>query len=267
MDYTQMRTVRAVEFGRQMENGSKDPCLVTCSDGPTQIQVVLKLRERVHSRTFSLIAEVVATRLAQALEVPSADGVIVELLPSFEEVARATTEERIAILMGRSAGLNYGSVFLGPGWHVGQPDESAAKRMRPSLVKIFAFDVLICNWDRQSANPNVLRKDNELAVLDHEMTFGHLRSVEPRDFCPEMLGQDPYFGHVFYPWLDFAEDFSLIFDQFSRLPKQLIVSWFRDLPQEWKNAEPDWQIFEEYLLWAQLNGPAIHRYTLSLFGK
>lgn len=161
----------ATKFTKAMSTGRTRPLLLGCEDarGGT-FEVVVKLRgPEMTARTQ--LAELIASQLADDLGLTVPQAAVVNVPPGFETVI---SDPELARLVRGSHGLNFGSVHLGTGFTTWPPDRNPMGVQRDQAADIFAFDALIQNPDRRTANPNVWARSDRLGVYDHEQAFSFL---------------------------------------------------------------------------------------------
>jgi hypothetical protein len=157
--------VTATRYVTPLREGGSLPGLMEADDLGTY--VVKFVGAGQGART--LVAEVVAGRLAQALGLPVPDLVTVEVDPV---LAAAEPDQEVQDLLRASGGLNLGVDFL-PGALDLDP---AAFDVAPELAgRVLWFDALVGNVDRTWRNPNLLYWHGRLYLIDHgaTLTFQH----------------------------------------------------------------------------------------------
>jgi len=256
-----IRKVRAVELQRRMKKGSKWPMLCTCLEGGKQLEIVLKLRDKLLRDRFSLVIEYAASRFAKDLGLESSEVVAVDVSETLAEDARAMGDADYARLIERSAGTNIGSVLLAPGFIASLPSETECARLRPKLTQITAFDFVIQNLDRQADNPNLLRKADRVILIDHEEAFGHLDNKDQVPFSVQNLKLEAFFGHVFFHVVDLASDFNPMFDLLAGLQDAIIDGYCDGLPPEWLDIRTT--RLKEYIRWTRDHATEICDYLRS----
>ncbi|MCD9087278.1 HipA family kinase [Stenotrophomonas sp. SY1] len=152
-----MRTVHATRYITPLREGGSLPAVIEADDDG---MYVIKFRGAGQGPK-ALIAELVVGRLAQALELPMPDIVLVEL---DREFARTEPDPEIQELIRASEGTNLGSDYL-PGAinydpAAMQPDAELASR-------IVWFDAFTSNVDRTARNPNLMVWHRKLYLIDH----------------------------------------------------------------------------------------------------
>lgn len=84
------------------------------------------------------------------------------------------------------------------------------------IASIFAFDVLMQNSDRGGfrGKPNLLINDNNLAMIDHELTLSFISDQHLATNFENNLQIYPYHNHVLINHLKALKEKSYIFDEF-----------------------------------------------------
>lgn len=164
-----LNRVTAVRFDGRVQSGRTVPCRLTCetADG-TEVEVVAKLSEGCDRKVTALAMEAIAALLAADLDLPVPEPFLVALEPEFID---GMPDEFVAAMARRSSPLAFGSKHLPPGYTSWPVGKTIPKDALATAVEIFAFDALIVNDDRRSANPNCLFSGASLAIYDHEMAF------------------------------------------------------------------------------------------------
>lgn len=229
---------KATTFIKSLPSGRTRPCLMICEDeSGTRHEVVVKLRYGPESTTRGLICELSASLLAVDLDLSVPSPFLVEIDSDFY---KAISDATLAARFRDSRGLNFGSQYLSPGFSTWPQDKSIPQSMIQDAAEIFAFDILIQNPDRRKDKPNLLRRGDELYIVDHEMAFSFLRALEPDKHPWLGLGMDYIKDHVFYRELK-GKDLSL-----DRMQGALeaIHDWrldmlARSMPTDWQPENDD----------------------------
>lgn len=167
-------TVKAVTFIKPLRSGRTCPCLMICEDDAGgKFEIVVKLRAGIDSGATGLTCELLASLLANDLDLIVPKPFIVNVDSRFYEAISDTT---LAERFRKSQGANFGSQYLSAGytWPQGKSISSSLMQM---AADIFAFDLMIQNPDRREDKPNLLRKGDELVIYDHEMAFSFLYAI------------------------------------------------------------------------------------------
>jgi len=253
-----IRTVRAIEFQKRMQKGSKWPILCTCQEENKNVDVIAKFSGKLLRDRFSFVIEYVASVLAHDLGIESSDIVAVKTSESFVQSVLDAGDERCADLIQRSLDLNVGSIFLGPGFNVVNPSEKTLAKQRSYFTDIVAFDFLIQNLDREPDNPNVLRKGEKFVLIDHEQAFGHLDKHHQQEFHSDELRIEGLFNHVFSSSIDLATNFRPFFERLRCLPDTCFDGYFMALPQDWVDGRT--KMLAKYLRWIREHAVEICEY-------
>lgn len=176
-----LRRFTAVQFRRKMERGLNDPFLVIGqpSDGGERTPIVVKSRAGYANRPEAMLREMFGLLLARELGLTAPEPVFVAIQDGFDFGAADFPAH--AALIRQSIGWNVGTIHLGDAW---KPwIQGSAPRSIPAgtLESAYAFDAMIQNSDRESDNPNMLWRGEELALLDFDKAFAFLRTEEQED--------------------------------------------------------------------------------------
>jgi hypothetical protein len=151
----------------QKKNGRTQPVGIRCAmeDGSFDDYVVkLWANPEVHLKQNSLARELYGSLLAQwlGLDTPNAALVLVE--PDFYQ---AIPYPELAQLFQASIGYNFGSKYV----NLPIASSSVTPSRHTQAVKVFCFDMLICNSDRRIEKPNAFETSQGFMVFDHEQGF------------------------------------------------------------------------------------------------
>lgn len=181
--------VSPITVGDAKSTGRTKPYQMRCESENGNSDYIVKLwaNPELYLGKHSLAREVYGTLLARSLGLKTPDIAIVEIDPDFY----ISQPPGKADLIRRSAGLNFGSKYL-PGAMTFNPTENPIRHSE--AVKVFCFDMLICNPDRRKGNPNVFVMPDGYVVLDHEQAFPYSR--------PDMIigGYPPCWRYIHEPW-------------------------------------------------------------------
>jgi hypothetical protein len=146
-------------------NGYSRPARLTCrrANGQ-QIEVFIKFAAGVRDHYFGLCAELLCSIIARKIGLFTPEPFIVNLSPEFLSGAPNDAKDMIS----RSIGLNFGTVTVGPGFAVMPTEPRLPPDLRMIAAEIFAFDVMMQNFDRKRDNPNMLWNRKRIALIDHE---------------------------------------------------------------------------------------------------
>lgn len=189
-------TIKAVTFVKAFRTGRTCPYLMLCENetGET-IEVVAKLRTGAECSCAGLICELMASLLARDLDLPVPEPYLVDVDAGFY---MGITDASMAQRFQSSAGWNFGSRYLGPAFVSWPQLRSIPSAMQQDAADIFAFDLMIQNPDRRQEKPNLLRRDDDLAIFDHELAFSFLRVIFQNEYPWDGKGLEFAKDHVFY---------------------------------------------------------------------
>lgn len=190
-----LRTLQAKEYIRAAERGINRPVVLNglAADGSVET-IFVKTSAGYQNRTGAPGVELFTTQLARAMGMQAPEPVLVEIPEGFDRVVFDSPEHQA--LLQRSSGINFGTIALGMDWKA-WPVAMPTRAFAPEMIEdILIFDALVQHTDRESDNPNLLWRDHEIAILDHEKCFGNLVLTEgqPKPWrC--FLGARPLFRH------------------------------------------------------------------------
>jgi hypothetical protein len=194
----------AAQFIKAMSTGRNRPLLLGCADNNgASFEVVVKFRGREMNYNGQ-IAELVAAQAADDLGLQVPQPAVVDVPIGFETTI---PDSELAMMVKGSAGSNFGSVHLGPGFTTWPPGRNPVGVQRDQAAEIFAFDTLVQNPHRRAANPNLWARSDRVGVFDHEQAFSFLAlpiiGGSPKPW--HLPGQGTTFAfleqHIFYSGL------------------------------------------------------------------
>jgi hypothetical protein len=234
-------------FGRVIPTSRTKPCIVYSeNEEGEEMEFVVKLAAGGNTGIRGLVSEVMATQLANALDLRVPEACLLEITPEF---ADTVPNAEVAEIMKRSIGWNFGSKKLPPGYSVVTPGRPLLLNFRATAAEMFAFDGMIQNPDRRAVNPNCFTNGSELVILDHEMAFSFLAGV--LFWRPPWEGGDLSFlrDHLFFEPL---RQSSINFDRLAGAVEALKVerlSIYSDaVPPEWPGGKDAADQILEYLM-------------------
>jgi hypothetical protein len=212
----------AVRYILPLREGGSLPAIVDTDEGG---QFVLKFRGAGQGPR-ALVAEVIASGLAQALGLRVPEPAIIDLAEGF---GAAEPNPEIQDLLKASVGKNFGVKYLS-GALAFDPVADRGTVTSDEASDIVWFDAYIANVDRTVRNPNLLLFDDELWLIDH--------------------GASLYFHHSAGRWVERSQDrFPLIKDHIllslatelpdadgrlrPRLTEDVVVAVVEAVPDEW----------------------------------
>src|SRR5581483_2998494 len=235
-----VQRLSATAYLRKISSGRTNPAIFLCEDesGNNAGEYVVKFRAGTETGNTGLCSELVASLLAGELGIARPMPAIVEIDPRMGELLSAKDAD-VAAIIRKSGGLNFGSKVLVGGYATWPINESIPASLIQLAAEIYAFDALIQNPDRKTNNPNLLWRDKEIYIIDHELAFSFLFQIGDPAEPWKLAGQAGNFlaDHVFSRDLK-GKAFDL--NRFKRALGQLTDSTLDSLidqvPIEWKNS-------------------------------
>ncbi|MBV9356794.1 MAG: aminotransferase class I and II [Chloroflexi bacterium] len=209
-----------------LREGGSLPAVVDTDRGP----FVVKFLGSGHGAR-ALIAELIAARLAEQLELPIPAPAIVMLEAGF---GAAEPDPEIQDLLRGSAGPNFGLAFL-PG-ALGYEPAADSGLIDPTLAaSIVWFDAYLTNPDRSPRNTNILVWDGHAWLIDHgSVLYVHHRWAGWRERIQSPFPQIR--DHVLLP---IAGDLHAADERLRpRLSAELLEEVVSEVPAEWLEPEP-----------------------------
>src|ERR1700678_3484359 len=185
--------IEAEIFQDFQTKGYSRPARLTCRRScGQQIEVFIKFAGGVRNRYFGLCAEVLCSAIARHLGFFTPDPYVVNLSPEFLSGVPHEAKD----LISRSLGLNFATVAVGSGYGVMPTEPRLPKDWSKTAAEIFAFDILMQNFDRKRDNPNLLWNRERIVLIDHESALNPV--LRWPDFNLAHLDLDNFYDHVFY---------------------------------------------------------------------
>ncbi len=240
--------IEAKQFHSFTQSGYSRPARVTCSrvDG-SKVHVYVKFGGAVRNREFGLTAEVVCSLLARELGLETPRAFLVNVSPAFLAAAPIQAQD----LIRRSLGINFGTERAPAGFSVVPQNPTVPPALRSLAAEIFAFDVIVQNYDRKTDNPNLLWSPTKILVIDHEGALGSvLRTAAPSQGSLEL---DKFYDHVFYAAISPEDaDYSRLAEAIGHVSNSLLKEMLGEVPSQWQVKE-DLAKVEQHLLWVVEN--------------
>lgn len=225
----------ASRLERRMGNGRTTPCLITC-EGDTasdqDIQLVVKFSAGCFEKEKNLAIEAIAAMLAADLELPVPEPFLVATDDAFIE---SISDSDLKSLIHKSNRVAFGSKLVPNGFGAWIKNGRIPEELTQTAAEVFLFDNIIINADRRPNNPNCLTNGGEIAIFDHELSFGTLLLwKEPWHENGFDTIADPE-NHIFAP--PYFEKRPTELDRFiaawKSIPPQRFLDYCQALPPEW----------------------------------
>jgi hypothetical protein len=221
-------TLTATRYITPLREGGSLPAIVQADDG----QLYVMKFTGAGQGPRALVAELIASEIARALELAVPPVVLLELDPAF---GRTEGDPEILALLQASAGLNLGMAFLPMAFAFSPLLEPAPDSALASTI--VWFDAYVSNVDRTARNTNMLLWRNSLWLIDHgaalffHYSAGWLESAAARSRNPFVQVKE----HVLLRW---ASDLPVVDAALrSRLSPQVIEQAVAAVPDAWLNGQ------------------------------
>jgi hypothetical protein len=239
-----IRLATALRFDREAENGRTEPLRISVStDDGVEQDVVMKIAEGVTVSIEGLANEMLGSLLAADLGLPVNEPFFVTLDDDFvQAVSEPTVRKRLA----SACKVGFASRDAGRQWRRWITSDSVAASQTQTALAAFAFDAFIANNDRSPKNPNLLVRDIDWRLIDHEAAFSFRMKIAPRCRPWEAgnlnllrkAGADS--EHVFASHLAGRKglDFNDIATKWADLSDARVAQYGAMLPDEWDTVRP-----------------------------
>lgn len=187
----------AISFQRELRTGRTNPCIFICeaAEGEDPVEYVVKLKAGIESGKTGLSAELIASLLADELDIPTPKPTLIAINPEFPE---AIPNPELAAKIRGSIGLNFGSKMITEGYGTWLQGKSIPTGLKALAAEIFVFDAFIQNPDRREDKPNILMKGSELFIIDHELGFSFIYDIVQRRSPWKVSELNFLTKHLFY---------------------------------------------------------------------
>ncbi|MGE3710706.1 MAG: HipA family kinase [Hyphomicrobiaceae bacterium] len=232
-----LETVNPVRFHAAVTSGRTRPARVECQKSDeTLVEVIAKFAGGCDRGETALAMEVVAACLAADLGLPIPTPYLLAIDPAW---VRTIPDAAYRDIVARSGAIAYGSTDVGSDYRAWTSYDRLTPQLMPVALAIFCFDAFINNSDRRDGNPNCLRKDEQLRIFDHELTFlykGVLLWREPWKVSALAPFASPG-RHIFQTKLKGqALDMAPVRAAWAALSDGRLASYKGSLPAAWSNT-------------------------------
>ncbi|HRH34510.1 MAG TPA: hypothetical protein PKY12_05600 [Catalimonadaceae bacterium] len=204
--------VEAQTFIKVMEGGTTLPWLVICqSDAGPKPYVVKLYKSNYTEQNEVIFRELVCSYLANQFDLATPEAVLVRMSPEF---LSTLPERELDQYKQTSEGLKLGTAYIEPPY-VNYSPALVLEFLKPyDLASVFAFDQSMLNKDRREGKPNLLLKENDVYLIDHEICLEGLETGL-KQFKMGLLPHQA-FDHLFLQVLQklSPEEKQLCFDTF-----------------------------------------------------
>ena len=185
--------VEAQTFIKVMEGGTTLPWLVICqSDTGPKPYVVKLYKVNFTEQNEVIFRELVCSHLADQFDLATPETVLVQMSPEF---LNTLPTQQLVQYRQTTEGLKLGTAYIEPPY-VNYSPALAIEFLKPfDVASVFAFDQCILNKDRREGKPNLLLKENDVYLIDHEICLEGL-DVGLKQFKMGLLPHQA-FDHLF----------------------------------------------------------------------
>jgi hypothetical protein len=239
----QLKQAVALETTGTTKGGANKPLFITAlnQENGRNEEYVLKYRgaERMTEQTSA--RELIGAFLAQVLDIPVPEPAIIHVTDFF--LSQMTDHPDYSKIV-KSKGINFGCEKISETIDL-IPHQTLSPTYIKQALRIFVFDIIIQNADRNFQKPNMFLSKNKIYVIDHEIAFGFidtfsfLRSPNPWTFNETDV--QSFKKHFFYPQLknNPLVDLDEAFAPFDKLDDAFWEKLLTFVPNEWITTEID----------------------------
>ncbi|CCD93087.1 hypothetical protein BRAO375_240005 [Bradyrhizobium sp. ORS 375] len=239
-----IRRGTAIGFSRQAAPGRTEPLRVTVlTDDGAEYEAVMKISTGMELGSEALMNEMLGSLLAADLGLPVQEPFFVELSAEF---CASIPIPAIRARLATSCSLAFACLDAGKQWRGWNATDRISSAQEALAVSIMAFDGFTGNSDRRPGNPNLLVRDQEWRLIDHENSFSYRLRLFPR--CQPwivgnlagMITSGAPSEHIFASQLIGRETLSLapIKDSWLALSDARLAQYDAILPAEWDDTRP-----------------------------
>lgn len=263
--------VRASDFIRliKQEVARTQPGIFECFiEGEGYSDFVVKFR---HKMGRFILCEFVSSVLGIRLGLHVPQVAIVEIDNRLSEYISDTDLSNALI---SDPGPHFGSMLVSGQYKVPLPGMPLPERLIPQAIDLFAFDMLIQNPDRtfyrDRGKPNLLTDDQRLVVIDHDLSFSFLATIEETPKPWKLRDGDLAIHHIYYSALNsFANDNAISFEGFIErmcsVTKEEVGLLLNSIPLTWI-IESNWpKEIALYIEYVQDNADNFNHGLLEVF--
>jgi hypothetical protein len=225
--------IEAEQFHAFTESGYSRPARVTCSrKHGAKVDVYVKFVGGIRNRELGLAAELLCYLLAHELGLGAPTSFVVNISTEFLRGVPGGARD----LVRRSLGLNFASESAPVGFSLVPPEPRIPLPLRKAAAEVFAFDVIVQNYDRKADNPNLLWDRTKILMIDHEGAISPLLRHEQPSL--NSLELDRFYDHVFYSSISPSDaDFDRLLRAIGRISPARLEEIFAEIPVSWQIKE------------------------------
>lgn len=191
----------AISFQTVLSGGRTNPWLVIVNENGREAPYVVKhFSQLQNDRSEAIVNEVIGNVLAREFDLPTPKPALIDIdSPSF--IASIYDINAFATYEHSDSRINFGSEYIHPSYQFikGSLTRNQAKRIVP-IDSVFAYDNLIINRDRGQARTNLLMRDKQAYLIDHELAFHEIDHTTINNINNK-IGFRGFEHHIFYDYL------------------------------------------------------------------
>ena len=259
-----MDPLRLISIGEVMKGGTTKPINIIALNNDQATTYIMKVFTKSQIiQGASVAKEIICSELAKHFDLNCPEYGIIKI--NHNEFIGIYDEERIEKL---DSGYKFCSRYLEAN-AMFNPLVTNSFLKDYEVATIFAFDLLVYNSDRGGFRnkPNLLINDNELYLIDHELTFPFIAEGINNVNYEKYLGNYPYPQHVLIRYLKSLRDKNNLFDEFIEMLKVLNLNDLNaifDFLDEFDIAHVERQKFMHYFAWSKNNVTIFDRYLKAM---
>lgn len=264
-----MHELIIVNYESVLVGGSSKPILINAlnNEGIEKPYVMKTYKTKFIEENFSIAKEIIVTYLAKEFDLPVPEMGLISI--ENKDLKKFYNEDEI-----KSIDNGYKFCTEYQEGYVIMSTTLASKKLvnEYDIGNLFAFDNLIMNVDRGGFRnkPNLLLKDENFLLIDHEQTFPFFNSFDKKidQNYFSIFNNFYYQNHIFWSLL---KTFSTtkkqdLFNEFSEILKNLNIDKLKLIFSEMEKYGVkfgDKEIIFAYLFWAKQNYNKINNILIS----
>ncbi|EAY26506.1 HipA family kinase [Microscilla marina] len=229
------------------KGGSTKPWLVEVLVKDQPKAYVVKMFTEKHVDQVAPVAnEVYANVLAKQFDLPCPKAAFIHFSDNFKFWL---TKEQQEVLDTKDQRIKFGSEYIEGNTPYNRDSVLPIYELEADeIANIYAFDMLIANWDRRIAKPNILLTETNFYLIDHELGFQYTEAHIEHFRAKKLMNR--YGDHIFYPMLNqgsIQEYYFTIFEEYLRyLPVNILDSYANQL-LKYKHPIGNYQLIKRFL--------------------
>jgi len=227
-----------ISFEKTLESGGRTKPIIVrikTNDNTETDQYVVKLYGNNELGHHSSLREMLGAKMAIYFDIKSPLPAVMEITTDFVNLAVPGNQK---LTLENSCGYNYSSTYI-LGAKIYQNSSLLLKEYQNQALAIFAFDLLLCNYDRRSERPNLFFDDNGFIVYDHEMAFPYSKPISMMNNIPDFKNcfefRYSFQNHILYNELKRHNNFNIepFLEKLSSFTNSVFDDMLHGLPKDW----------------------------------